>query len=410
MPYPSFYIRAWLYLAPLIPSVLITIFNLYHLLNSRALRTALNNHVIILLLLFGLLETLSDIVPSIYLFFNGIALSPTPAFCLAWLFIGSAALAASYILMAWASIERHILVFHPNFFAAKTKRYLFHYLPLAICIFWPTTFYFVAYFIMPCTFPYNYSVRQCSHSNCLGYISGGLLLDSITDLILPACVTSIFSMLLFLRVLHKRYRARGRIDWRNYRKMAAQLLPISALYICLLLPPAIMYAAYSAGLPKTVATNYYSCTSFLSYWVILFTPFATVISLPELKKKCQNLLFWRRRHVVQPEMMEMTRRNAGQTVAVVPIVKPVKIETTRRNVGQTVAVVPIVQPVMIETAHQNINQTVEALPVVQPVMIEMATQNVDQTVEGLPVVQPVIIETTHQNVDQTVEPLPPVVI
>jgi len=410
MAFPTFTVRAWLYLVPLIPSVLVTIFTLYHLLSNRLLRTALNNHVIILLLSCGLIETLIDIVPSIYLFFNGTVLSSTPAFCYAWTFISAISLAASYILMAWASIERHILVFHPNFFAAKKKRYLFHYLPLAICILWPTIFYFTIYFIIPCNSSLNYNVRACSHSACLSALPGVPLLDSIADVMMPAFTTSIFSVLLFVRVLHKRYRARGRIDWKNYTKMAAQLLPISVVYISLLLPVAIMYAAYSGGLPRTVATNYYSCIVFLSYWIILFTPFATVISLPELKKKCQNLLFWRRRHAVQPEMMEMTRRNAGQTVAVVPVVQRKMMKMTRQNVAQTVKALPVVQPVMIETTHQNVDQTVESLPVVQPVIIETAPQNVDQTVEALPVVQPVMIETTHQNVGQTVEPLPPVVI
>jgi hypothetical protein len=258
-------------------------------------------------------------------------------------------------------------------------------------------------------------------------------MDIIVHYVVPAIVTVVFSMALFVRVLYKRYRARGRIDWGNYKKMAAQLLPISAIYMCLQLPPMLLNAAYSAGLPRTVASEYYSNTVFFMYWVILFTPFISIMSLPDLKVKYRNLfLFCRRRRAVQPEMMEMTRRNAGQTVAVVPVVQPVKIKMTRRNVGQIVAVVPVVQPVMIETDHQNVDQTVEALPVVQPVIIETAPQNVDQTVEvlplvqpviietapqnvdqtaeALPVVQPVMIETTHQNVGQTVEPLPPVVI
>jgi hypothetical protein len=120
----AYSIHFWLYLVPIIPSVLVTIFNLYHLLSSRALHTAPNNHVIILLLSCGLIQTLTSIVWYIHYYRTGTVLSSTPTFCGTWVFIDS-------------SMERHILVFYPNWFATKSKRFLFHYLPLAICILWP---------------------------------------------------------------------------------------------------------------------------------------------------------------------------------------------------------------------------------------------------------------------------------
>jgi hypothetical protein len=104
--------------------------------------------------------------------------------------------------------------------------------------------------------------------------------------------------------------------------MAVQLLSISALYIALQLPVMIIYAAYSGGLPRTVAADYYSDGVFLSYWTMLLTPFASAVSLPDLKTKCRNVfLFWRRRNAVQPVMIEMARRNVDRTVAIVPVVQ-----------------------------------------------------------------------------------------
>jgi hypothetical protein len=420
MVIPSFYGRAWLYLVPFIPSVLVTIFNLYHLLTNRVLRKTINNHVIILILSSGLIEMLTDITFSIQVFFNGTVLLPTRTFCFAWTFISSVSLASNFILMAWASVERHIIIFHSNLLATKSKRLFFHYIPLVTAILWPTMFYFIIYFVIPCNYSFNYNKRQCLASGCLASISWAVPIDSFAHNIIPALVTVTFSVALFARVLYKRYRARGRIDWGNYKKMAGQLLSISALYFCLQLPPMIMYAAYSFGLPRTVASDYFNSGTFFMYWVVLFTPFASVLALPELGAKLKDLLFWRRRRAVQPEMMEMTRRNVGRAVAMVPGVQPKTMKMTRRNVDQTVAVVPVVQPKIMEITRRNVVQTVEALPVAQTVEVLPVVQTVEAlpvvlTVEALPVAQtvealPVVQTVEALPVIRTVEPLPPVVI
>ena len=121
------YIRAWLFLIPLIPSVLASIFNLYHFLKSRALRKALNNHVIILLLCCGLAEQFTDFIWYIHFYRTGTVLASTPAFCLTWVLTGPSTYIPSYLLMAWGSMERHILIFYPNWFGTSRKRFLLHY-------------------------------------------------------------------------------------------------------------------------------------------------------------------------------------------------------------------------------------------------------------------------------------------
>jgi hypothetical protein len=312
-------IHAWLLLVPLIPSTIVSVFNLYHILSSRALRKALNNHVFIVLLICGLIEEVTDISWLINIYRTGTVLSSTKAYCFIWASIGPSLFVSNFILMAWASIERHIIIFYPNWFATKTKRLFFHYLPLATCILWPTTFYLVTFFIVPCDVPLKFGGRYCGRYACIPNNSLTGKLDSALNYIVPTFSTVIFSVALFARVVYTRYRIRGRIDWRNYKKMALQLLPISILHLALQFPPYLLYAAYTGGLSSSVGSNYYTDGIFFTYWVILFTPFATVLSLPELKTKCKQLLFWRRRRAVQPEMLAMTRRNVGQTIAVVPV-------------------------------------------------------------------------------------------
>ncbi len=310
----SYFIRFWLLLIPLIPSIIVSIFNLYHLLRSRTLRTALHNHVIILLLLCGLFAELTTIVLLLHLYRTGTVLSSTREFCLAWCLVNLFGVISVGLLMAWASIERHILIFHSRWFATKTKLLFFHFLPLAICILWPVAFYLVVYLTRPCDSPPDYTAPVCNLYLCL-FLSPKIgLFDSIVHYIMPTFIVVLFSIGLLIRVLYQKHSMRQKIEWRNYKKMAVQFLPISALYLLISFPPMILYTAYSAGLPSYVAADYFLDGSFFFYWVVIFTPFVSVLSLPELKVKCKNIfLFWQRNRVVRPEILPMNRLQAGQT-------------------------------------------------------------------------------------------------
>ncbi|CAF1194667.1 unnamed protein product [Adineta steineri] len=301
-------IRSWLLLVPLIPSIMVTIFNLYHLLSSRALRTALNNHIIILLLLVGLIETLTDVLWNIYFLRTNNPLSSTSTFCNIWVFISSSTFVIIYILMAWASIERHILVFHSNWFATASSRFFFHYLPLTICIVWPIIFYSLTLLILPYDYPFYYNKRQCGRYTCIYLVNWVGLWDSIVHYIIPALIVVTFSMALLARVIYHKYQIHQRVTWRNYKKLVAQLLPISTLYLCLLFPPMTLYSAYSTGLPRTVAPDYFSDGVFFWFWIILFTPFASVTSLPDLQTKCRRFFPFRRAtRAIAPQTLTMNR-------------------------------------------------------------------------------------------------------
>jgi hypothetical protein len=305
----------WFHIIPLIPSLIVTVFVLYHFLKSRALRTSLSNHPVILMLSFGLILELTDTVWFIHFYRTGQAISTTPAFCLAWVFIDSSLFVSVSLQMSWASIERHILIFHPNWLATKTKRVLLHYLPLFILSVWPLVFYFVMLLALPCDAPFDYRRRLCGRYDCVNLIQWVAMFDSIAHYMVPAFIIAIFSVALFVRVVYHKYHIRQRIEWRNYRKMALQLLSISLVYMVLEAPPMVLNAAYLSGLSSDVAADYYSDMLDLSLWVILFTPFASATALPGLKAKCRSVLVcWRRRRVVQPVTITMNRRKSGHTV------------------------------------------------------------------------------------------------
>ena len=302
-------LRFWVYIVPLIPSILCSIFVLYHLLTQRALRTAANNHALILMLSFGLLYEVTDIIWYIHFYLTGTPLSATPIFCRIWVFNDGCLYIIITMLMAWASIERHILIFHQNWIATKIKRFFIHYLPLIVCSAYPTLFYGAIFFFIPCDVPFDYASGACGYYSCISLNQSLSLWDSLVNFLLPGCVIVIFSVALFVRVLYQRCRIHRRIEWRNHRKMTVQLLSISAVYFIFLLPPMVYNTVYSIGLPWDGGSDYFWATIYLGYFTVLLTPFVCVLSLPELRSKCKKIFFFRQRRAIGPTSVVSIRKN-----------------------------------------------------------------------------------------------------
>ncbi|CAF1317532.1 unnamed protein product [Adineta steineri] len=262
---------------------------------DRALRNALNNHVIIVMVFVDLILQFIDVTALTYYWRTGTALVSTRAFCFTWVSIHSIGIVGAINLVAWASIERHILIFHPKLVRTKTKRFFLHYLPLVICMMCPGVFYVTIFFIVPCSITMDYTKIDCGYYSCIGVIR------------------SVGFAALIIRVLASKYRAGQQIQWRNYRKMAIQLLSISFLYIFLCCPSIFIYTAYMAGLPQNIATGFYSDMSYFSYYARTLTPFICALSMPELRTKFKTCFpcCRRRRAAVAPQALLMTRPTAA---------------------------------------------------------------------------------------------------
>ena len=108
----SLYARFWLFLISFLPSLIFCIIVLYHLLRDRVLRQNMNNQLIIVLLFNTLLYELLSIPIFLAYYYVGIVRPASPTLCLFWMFIDSAFFTLALTLVAWASIERYILIFH----------------------------------------------------------------------------------------------------------------------------------------------------------------------------------------------------------------------------------------------------------------------------------------------------------
>ena len=125
-------VKFWLFTIVFIPSITCSIFTLYHFLFDRHLRQTLNNHVIILVLLIGLIYQLTIYPWMMFYFFVNSQWNRSVTFCFIWTFIDWVLYILQTMLFAWITIERRILIFHDRYLLIQKNRIYFHYLPIVI--------------------------------------------------------------------------------------------------------------------------------------------------------------------------------------------------------------------------------------------------------------------------------------
>ena len=310
-------VRFWIILPLYIPSLLCSLFALYHFVFNRTLRQAAHNHVIILLLFMNFIIQLLHIPWLLNYYLTGTVWIQTPAFCLIWIFTDESLFITTTVLFAWATIERHILIFHDQLVATKNKLILFHYLPTVIIILYCICYNIIAVLVPPCENIFDYTQAVCGSPLC--YYENRLLAvwDVIVNDIIPAIIIIVCSLTLLLRVLYQKYRMHQAIRWRNHRKMMIQLLSISVLYLVIYIPEMIMEVFYLCGVSEEIGSDFMLYAAFFGHYGYIFLPFVCAGSIPELKTKLQQLFPCRRcrqRRAVGPETL--SRRTEHRQVPV----------------------------------------------------------------------------------------------
>jgi len=282
-------LRFWLLLIFDIPSIICSLFVLYHLLINQTSRYALHNHTVILLLTIALLFQLTDIPWYLDFIRKGSVSPPIPARCLIWWLVDLGFYNTASLILAWTSIERHILVFHGRWISNRKKRFFVHYLPLVLLISYSTIYYTTVIFFPPCQHTFIYTLPVCAASPC--HLLHPIL--GLWEMGVHGCLSTIlvafFSIALLVRVIvHKRRRHR-KFRWKVYRKMIIQLLSISALYLLLNFPIMIISVARLCCLRSDIGVEVQQITFFLTYWVMFLLPFVALCSLPGLRKKMYRI-------------------------------------------------------------------------------------------------------------------------
>jgi len=283
----------WSYLIILIPSIVCSLFVLYHLLRDRTLRQALNNHVIILILIIDLICEITIYPWMLYFYQHEGVWKRSLIFCEIWAFLDWGLYITHSVLFAWATIERHILIFHDKWVLTKKKRWFVHYLPLILILLYCLIFYSTVFFFSSCQNSVDNSKTYCIHT-CLYNNVVYSMWELIVHQILTILTIVIFSIALLVRVLWQKHRLNQPVRWRKYRKMTIQLLSISFLYLIFCFPYTLAYTISLFGLPYEVIADFMLYSIFFSYFMLPLFSFVCVLSLPELRTKFINIFYLQR--------------------------------------------------------------------------------------------------------------------
>jgi hypothetical protein len=309
-----YFTQFWIFLFLTIQSIICSLFGLYHFLLTGTLRQALSNHIIIFLLLIALFYDFTDMSWYINYFRTPTTFSSTPAFRLAWGYIDWTFFTLHIILYAWATVERHILIFHDQLLSTRKKRFFVHYLPPVVITIYCLLYYSIVFFVVQCTNDFNNIITPlfvpCAYQN-----NSLFMYETIVHAILTVLTIVISSVALLLRVLWQRHRTHRQIDWRRHRKMTIQLLSISIVYIIFLFPYALITICQLCGLSTDAVVQVLSVMTFFTYYALFLVPIACISLLPELRNKLMKILQLRQQQrAIHPIMLPMVRMRNDQVV------------------------------------------------------------------------------------------------
>ncbi len=296
-----------------IPSVLISLLIFIYFGIYRRTRIKDHHHSILLLLLINFFQVVTDLpMPMSFFHWNGIVQPATSAYCIWWIWYEFSLNTTNGILMAWISVERHILIFHSNAIQniPAWKRKLLRIVPLIFCTLWGPLYYMLTVIISPMCIPaFNFNSLLCGLP-CYLFTSWEAF-DLFVDVISPVLIIFLCNLALFLRVVYQNMVVIGRVgnnNWKRQRKLAFQLGLISIVYLAIWIPVSIIQLG-QIYISPTFLLDYLHTFNFLVYIVPLILPMICLLSMPEILTQLKALLFPPQHAAVMPLNMQKSRRN-----------------------------------------------------------------------------------------------------
>ncbi|CAF4043677.1 unnamed protein product [Adineta steineri] len=313
--------RFWMYLISNCASFICSIFVLYHLLFNKNLRWGLNNHAFIVGLIINLFVLVLDVPLYLYYLYHGIVWIQVPLICQLWRYIDAASYTVLPKLVAWASFERHILIFNERRLLRLKNRILFHYIPIGAITSYHILLYMIINLFLPCQNRFVYTQSYCGYASC-AYQTAYTIYELFTNGVLSSVCIAFFSITLIVRVVYRRYRVRGHVDWRKHRKLTIQLLFVASIFYIFYFPLVILGVwRYITGITN-FGSQYYVYGSFFSFYVNFLFPFGCVGTIPQFKTKIKKILLcWKiKSTAVAPHTVKKQQSPTGQ--------KPITANTT----------------------------------------------------------------------------------
>ncbi|CAF1255467.1 unnamed protein product [Adineta steineri] len=285
-------VRFWILVFLEIPSIFCSILLLYNLYFDRTLRKVLNNHVIIVILIVGLFSQATDISNYLTYVRLGYVWPQTVVNCYIWWFVGATAYSLLGMLMAWTSIERHIIIFHHQWLNTRKKRIFIHYIPLISIILYACIFYIVCVFFVSCDNTPDYTQYWC-YGPCYLGVFGPNIFDTFVNVI---------------RVIKQKQRLRQQIHWHKYRRMIIQVLSCSLLYLLFNFPLMSMYLTLIFDVPYGSTGEFEVFVYFFCYFIPVLMPFVCLASSKEIWIKIKKIVTTKRIiNKVSPQALQLNK-------------------------------------------------------------------------------------------------------
>ncbi|CAF2556814.1 unnamed protein product [Rotaria sp. Silwood2] len=290
-------------LAVHVPSFICYVVVIVYIFTHKTLRSAPNNYTLLFLLILQFFGNAIDIPLLLNFFKQGRVLFENAVFCYIWIFLDHSIWSICTMLVAWASFERHILIFHDRLLRKKWKNICLHYAPPFIIIIYYICYFLYTNIFYPCEHSFDFQSPLCGHP-C--YVFDKILMwwEMLVHFILMSVCITIFSVSLLIRVFASKRRLQQSLSWRKHSRMAFQLISISYLCLVTLLPFSIVNILFFAGFPGLPLEAIDYCI-FITYFNSMCLPFVYLTSIPEIWILCKRAI----RRATPRQMAPMTLAN-----------------------------------------------------------------------------------------------------
>ncbi|CAF1162618.1 unnamed protein product [Adineta ricciae] len=280
-PQWSRHLKFYIFTSIQLPSICVAVFILYRFYYSTKIHSRLHYHSLLTLLTIAFLELITELPLTLQFLYSGRVRPAFSWFCLVWIWYNCSLHSMNLFLMAWTSIERHILIFHSHLLQSSQQKFQRHYLPIIFSLFYIPLFYFICIFVYSCENTFNYTILLCG-SICYNNLPWLAAFDWIVHICVPSSIIPVASIILLIRVIIQRKKMKRTLNWKTIRKLTLQLMFISSLYSIFWVSYALIIVIRLYFIPTflPVIINYYFL--YLPYFVQLFMPFLCLICLPEL--------------------------------------------------------------------------------------------------------------------------------
>jgi len=229
-------IKFWVFLSLQLLSIPCFLFLFYKFAHKKQPNKTIHHHAIILLLINSFLFVTIALSLTLAYMYTSQVNPANDTFCSLWNWFHYSINIINLFLMAFASIERNWLIFHPKIVSKKRGRFFLHYCPLAFCVLYPPIFYVAAIFIHQCASDYDYTQLLCTwpcYFNNQQWTNVDLFFNNYTPLIsIP-----IFCTIIYIRVfIQRRHMKQQRFKWHRDKRLILQLWAISSLYLVMWMP------------------------------------------------------------------------------------------------------------------------------------------------------------------------------